>query len=613
MKNEEWKMTPRATTGRRSARSPFSILHSSFSIPRSRGLVLLVVLVVVAMLALGAYGFVQLMNIEARGAQSYGRLVQAREAADSGVHYAAAILLDQKVNGVLGTDVYDASTMFHGQVVTDESANTPRLRCRFSLVAPREGSDASDYWRHGMIDECSKINLNALPAMLQAVQGSQSGAATGAAGGTGTSGGTDPSTVSGTATTNPLLYLPNMTPEIADAILDWIDQDDTPREYGAESEYYQSLNPPYLPRNGALHSLDELLLVAGITPRLLYGEDANHNGILDPNEDDGELSYPYDDGNGTLDRGWLPYVTLYTHEPNNDIWDLPRINLNGQDLQALFDTLAADPDFDEEKATFIVAYRLFGAVTASGGAGGSGAGGSGASGGGASGGGASGGGASSGGASGGGTSTGSSSSTQTIAGMDASGGAKQQIQSVVDLIGATVNAKLPPQSGQTTATTKELKSPFLENEMDNYLDMLLDRTTSVESKDLPGRINVNTAPRPVLMALPGATEEIADALVAARGTSDSSSEALSNLGVTWMLSSGSVTKDQFKTMQPYITGRSLVFRLQVIGYFEEGGLFGRVEAVIDMSGSSPRIKHWRDLSRVGRGFDPQTLMGTVGY
>jgi type II secretory pathway component PulK len=576
--------------------------------------VLLVVLVVVAMLALGAYSFVQLMNVEARGAQSYGRLVQAREAADSGVHYAAAILLDQKFNGVLGADLYDASTMFHGQVVTDDSANTPRLRCRFSIVAPREGSDTSDYWRHGIVDECGKINLNVLPQMLQSQQGSQSGGATGGGGATGTGDGTG----TASAPTNPLLYLPNMTPEIADAILDWIDQDDTPREYGVESEYYQALNPSYLPRNGSLHSLDELLLISGVTPRLLYGEDANHNGILDPNEDDGELSYPYDDGNGTLDRGWLPYLTLYTREPNTDIWGSPRINLNGQDLQALFDTLTADEDFGEEVATFIVAYRLFGPAS-----------------------------------SGqnqsnqnqsnqnqtgqsqtGGDSTSnqnqtsgqsqnqnqsqsgqstSSSTPQTIAGMDASGGAKQQIQSVVDLIGVTVNAKLPAQSGQSTQQTKELKSPYLENEMDDYLDMLLDRTTTSESKETPGRINVNTAPLPVLMALPGATEEIADALVAARGTADSSAEALSDLGVSWMISSGAVTKDQFKTMQPYITGRSQVFRVQVTAYFEEGGPVGRVEAVIDLTGSSPRIKHWRDLSRLGRGFDPQTLMGSVGY
>ena len=45
--------------------------------------------VVVAMLAFGAYTFVQLMNAEARAAQAYGRQVQARAAADSGVQFAA--------------------------------------------------------------------------------------------------------------------------------------------------------------------------------------------------------------------------------------------------------------------------------------------------------------------------------------------------------------------------------------------------------------------------------------------------------------------------------------------------------------------------------------------
>jgi hypothetical protein len=43
--------------------------------------VLLLVLIVVAMLALGAYSFAWLMNIEAQAAKGYGRIVQARSAA----------------------------------------------------------------------------------------------------------------------------------------------------------------------------------------------------------------------------------------------------------------------------------------------------------------------------------------------------------------------------------------------------------------------------------------------------------------------------------------------------------------------------------------------------
>src|SRR5690606_8014740 len=75
-----------------------------------------------------------------------------------------------------------------------------------------------------------------------------------------------------------LMALPGMTEQIADSILDWIDPDDEPRPYGTESDIYQSQSPPYFARDGALESIDELLLVDGVTPQLLYGEDANRNG-----------------------------------------------------------------------------------------------------------------------------------------------------------------------------------------------------------------------------------------------------------------------------------------------------------------------------------------------
>ena len=78
-----------------------------------------------------------------------------------------------------------------------------------------------------------------------------------------------------------LLLIPSMTQEIADSILDWLDEDNTPREFGAEETYYQALIPPYTPRNGPLNSLDELLMVAGVTPELLYGLDSNRNYLTD--------------------------------------------------------------------------------------------------------------------------------------------------------------------------------------------------------------------------------------------------------------------------------------------------------------------------------------------
>ena len=47
----------------------------------------------------------------------------------------------------------------------------------------------------------------------------------------------------------------------------------------------------------------------------LYGEDANLNGILDANENDGDTTAPSDNRDGILDCGILEYSTVYTHEP----------------------------------------------------------------------------------------------------------------------------------------------------------------------------------------------------------------------------------------------------------------------------------------------------------
>jgi general secretion pathway protein K len=59
--------------------------------------------------------------------------------------------------------------------------------------------------------------------------------------------------------------------DILDAIKDWIDEDNDTYEFGAEDSYYRTLDHPYSCRNAPIKSLDELLLVKGITPELFYG------------------------------------------------------------------------------------------------------------------------------------------------------------------------------------------------------------------------------------------------------------------------------------------------------------------------------------------------------
>lgn len=67
---------------------------------------------------------------------------------------------------------------------------------------------------------------------------------------------------------------------IIDSLIDWMDSDDgdMEQEFGAESSHYQSLTPPYACKNGPVESLEELLLVQGITPDLFYGTD-KHPGL----------------------------------------------------------------------------------------------------------------------------------------------------------------------------------------------------------------------------------------------------------------------------------------------------------------------------------------------
>jgi general secretion pathway protein K len=53
-----------------------------------------------------------------------------------------------------------------------------------------------------------------------------------------------------------------LAPDLADALLDWLDLDDDPHG-GAETAYYNRLKPPYAAKNSSLETLEELSLVKG--------------------------------------------------------------------------------------------------------------------------------------------------------------------------------------------------------------------------------------------------------------------------------------------------------------------------------------------------------------
>ena len=129
-----------------------------------------------------------------------------------------------------------------------------------------------------------------------------------------------------------LAKLPRLTGLRLDPLMDALDEDDETRLEGAESEFYQSTSWAYGMRNGSFKSVEELLLVRGFSPAEVYGEDANLNFILDPNEDDGDQLWPPDNANGGLNRGFKQYFTVFSYDLNRDDQGLGRLSLRDPDL-----------------------------------------------------------------------------------------------------------------------------------------------------------------------------------------------------------------------------------------------------------------------------------------
>jgi general secretion pathway protein K len=95
---------------------------------------------------------------------------------------------------------------------------------------------------------------------------------------------------------------------IVDSIMDWKDIDNLQRINGAEDDYYESLSHPYHCKDGPFDTVEELLLVRGITPSLLYGSFVTENGKKKP----------------FGQKGLVDLVTVYTRSFEVDANTAPR-------------------------------------------------------------------------------------------------------------------------------------------------------------------------------------------------------------------------------------------------------------------------------------------------
>lgn len=456
---------------------------------KQRASVLVAVLWCVALLSVVVVGALYSTRLSLGATKNFEDKVQAHYLAIAGVEKAKALIFHEaaarkKALKNHSGDLYSAA---------EQLRDVELGRGRFRVI--RQGSrEEGDQLVYGISDEESRLNIN-------------------------------------TAGTLELIKLQDFRPEVAAGIKDWKDGDNTPTPGGAERDYYASLKPPYIPRNKETQTIRELLLVQGVSPELLLGEDANGNGLLDPEENDGDENPPADNKNNSLEAGWSGLFTVNSEVANRNAAGLPRVNVQTASESDLTGVRGITPEI----AKAIVAYR-------------------------------------------------GRQKLENIADLldvanlaperpqgNQPGGARPNQQPQQQQDGQGRQGQNRPNAGPVQTVGPKLISEDL------FQDICDDVTVQDEST-LKGAININTASAEVLTCLNGLTEELARSIVSHRETAGYFANIASVLKVQGM------TRDVFKQIAPRITARSETFRIVSEGRVTSTGARERIEVIVRLSG-----------------------------
>jgi len=126
--------------------------------------------------------------------------------------------------------------------------------------------------------------------------------------------------------------------------------------------------------------------------------------------------------------------------------------------------------------------------------------------------------------------------------------------------------------------------------------LLNDKLTTTDGAATAGRINVNTAPREVLLAIPQMTEPLAAAILNARGTGRGASNvAERRRTIAWLTSEGILTLRQLRQFAPHLTTQGDVWRGISLGQMPNSPIVVGVEFLLDASVRPAKVRSWRDL------------------
>lgn len=194
---------------------------------RPRGSILIVALWILAILVLLSLGLGYAMSLDERLLSYQRDRLRALWLAKAGYRRAVAELERPPSAPASGGPPQEGAPPdpWFAEVV---SPGIPLGEGRYTVSARMRGADGEERPVYGVLDEDRKINLNTAPRDV-------------------------------------LKRLPLVTDEMADSILDWLDQNPTSYPLGAEDFYYRSLDLPYRAKNAPFELLEEVLLVKGVT------------------------------------------------------------------------------------------------------------------------------------------------------------------------------------------------------------------------------------------------------------------------------------------------------------------------------------------------------------
>ena len=457
---------------------------------RWTGSVLVIVMwIAFGLVSLGLY-FANSMNFELRASDNRVSAMAADQAIEGAVRYLNYLLTAEIANG----------------------SNGVFLPLDYSLCQAVPVGD-SHYWLigrdtnipvgpgrlcFGLVDEASKLNLNSVAS-------------------------------------NALIWLPRMTMDLTQAILDWRDTNGN----GPTVTYYAMQQPAYQCKCEPFETVDELRLLYGADMDTLLGEDANRNGILDPNETD-------DNQNGMLDPGVLEYVTVYSREPNTNSDGSARINISSLSSSSTDLISILQTNLSTTRATEVLANL---GLVSSGPARATG---------------------------------GSASATRSSGAASTSRGNTTAAQ-----VASTTTVRF------TSPLAFYVKSGMTATEF----ALIATNLTTTSGAYVEGRVNINTASAPVLTCLLGGDPGVAQQLVTYRQSNPNSLTS-----IAWVIDAlGQSYPDALQILESgdYITTQSYQFTADIAALGPFGRGYRRVKFIFDTSSGTPKIVYRQDLTHLG--------------